>query len=119
MKKIVSFDTVLLFILTIARVRIDTMAALTTPDRQADLTKVPLLGALLPAKSLELLHDWLVDPYSLLLIAIAFGALMVYIILDVARDRFNDVKVKRAKLALVWLIVVSTVVDQSVLLIQL
>jgi len=119
MKKTISFDTVLVFILTIARVRIDTMAALATPNRQADLAKVPLLSALLPEKSLELLHDWLVDPYSLLLIAIAFGALMVYALLDVLRDRFNDVKVHRAKLALVWLIVVSTVVAQSVLLILL
>ena len=119
MKKIVSFDTVLLFILTTARVRIDTMAALATPDRQADLAEVPLLSALLPDKSLELLRDWLVDPYSLLLIAIAFGALMVYAILDVLRDRFSDVKIQRAKLALVWLIVVSTVVAQSVLLILL
>jgi hypothetical protein len=119
MKKIISFDTVLLFILTIARVRIDTMAALTTPDRQADLAKISLLSALLPDKSLELLHDWLVDPYSLLLIAIAFGALMVYVILDGLRDRFNDVKVYRAKSALIWLIVVSTVVSQSVLLILL
>jgi hypothetical protein len=42
MKKIISFDTVLLFILTIARVRIDTMAALATPDRQADLAKISL-----------------------------------------------------------------------------
>ena len=119
MKKIVSFDTVLLFILTIARVRIDTMAALATPNRQADLAKVPLLSILLPDKSLELLHDWLVDPYSLLLIAFAFGALLVYAILDVLRDHFDEVKVQRAKLALVWLIVVSTVVAQSVLLILL
>jgi hypothetical protein len=119
MKKMVSFDTVLLFILTTARVRIDTMAALVTPDRQADLARVPLLSALLPDKSLELLHDWLVDPYSLLLIAIAFGALTVYAILDVLRERFNEVKVQRAKLALVWLIVLSTVVVQSVLLILL
>jgi hypothetical protein len=119
MKKIISFDTVLLFILTTARVRIDTMAALATPDRQADLTRVPLLSTLLSDKSLELLHDWLVDPYSLLLIAIAFGALMVYTILDLLRDRFNEVKVQRAKLVLVWLIVVSTVVAQSVLLILL
>jgi hypothetical protein len=119
MKKIVSFDTVLLFILTIARVRIDTMAALVTPHRQADLAKVPFLSTLLPDKSLELLHDWLVDPYSLLLITIAFGALMVYVILDVLRDRFNEMKVQRAKLALIWLIVVSTVMAQSVLLILL
>jgi hypothetical protein len=119
MRKIVSFDTVLLFILTTARVRIDTMAALVTPDRQADLAKVSLLRALLPNESLELLHDWLVDPYSLLLITIAFGALMVYAILDILRDRFNDAKVQRAKWVLVWLIVVSTVVAQSVLLILL
>lgn len=116
MKKIVSFDAVLLFVLTIARVRIDTMAALVTPNRQADLAKVSLLSALLPDKSLELLYDWLVDPYSLLLIAIAFGALMAYVILDVLRDHFDDIKVHRAKLALVWLIVGSTVVAQSVLL---
>jgi len=119
MKKILSFDTVLLFILTTARVRIDTMAALVTPDRQADLARVPLLSALLPDKSLELLHDWLVDPYSLLLIAIAFGALTVYAILDVLRERFNEVKVQRAKSALIWLIILSTVVVQSVLLILL
>lgn len=119
MKKIISFDTVLLFILTTARVRIDTMAALATPDRQADLVRVPFLSTLLPAKSLELLHDWLVDPYSLLLVAIAFGALVAYVILDVLRNRFNEVKVQRAKLALVWLIVVSTVVAQAVLLILL
>ena len=119
MKKILSFDTVLLFILTTARVRIDTMAALVTPDRQADLTRVPSLSVLLPDKSLELLQDWLVDPYSLLLITIAFGALVVYTILDIWRDRFNEVKVQRAKLALVWLIVLSTVVAQSVLLILL
>ena len=119
MKKMVSFDTVLLFILTIARVRIDTMAALVTPDRQANLARVPLLSALLPDKSLELLHDWLVDPYSLLLISIVFGALVVYVILDVWQDRFNETRVQRAKLALVWLIVLSTVVAQSVLLILL
>jgi hypothetical protein len=119
MKKIVSFDTMLLFVLTTARVRIDTMAALATPDRQADLAKVPFLSALLPDKSLELLHDWLVDPYSLLLIASAFGGLVIYVILDVLRDRFNEVRVQRAKLALVWLIIISTVVAQSLLLVFL
>jgi hypothetical protein len=119
MKKLISLDTVLLFVLTTARVRIDTMAVLVTPNRQADLAKVPLLSALLPDKSLELLHDWLVDPYSLLLIAIVFGGLVIYVILDVLRDRFTEVTVQRAKLALVWLIVVSTVVAQSVFLILL
>jgi hypothetical protein len=119
MKKLISLDTMLLFVLTTARVRIDTMAVLVTPNRQADLAKVPLLSALLPEKSLELLHDWLVDPYSLLFIAIVFGGLVIYVILDVLRDRFTEVTVQRAKLALVWLIVVSTVVAQSVLLILL
>jgi len=119
MKKIISPDTVLLFTLTIARVRIDTLAALATPNRQADLAKVPLLNALLPDKSLELLHDWLVDPYSLLLIAFVFGALVAYVVLDAVSDRFNEEQVWRARLALIWLIVISTVVAQSVLLILL
>jgi 4-amino-4-deoxy-L-arabinose transferase-like glycosyltransferase len=119
MKKIVSFDTMLLFVLTTARVRIDTMAALATPDRQADLAKVPFLSALLPDKSLELLQDWLVAPYSLLLIASAFAVLVIYVILDVLRDRFNEVRVQRAKLALVWLIIILTVVAQSLLLVFL
>lgn len=119
MRKIISPDTVLLFVLTIARVRIDTMAALATPNRQADLARVPLLSPLLPDKSLELLHDWLVDPYSLLLIALVFGALAAYVVLDAVRDGLNDEQVWRAKLALVWLIVISTVVAQSVLLILL
>ncbi len=119
MKKMISSDTVLLFVLTIARVRIDTMAALVTPNRQADLARVPLLSSLLPVKSLELLHDWLVDPYSLLLITLVFGALVAYLVLDVVRDRWNDEQVWRAKLALIWLIIISTVVAQSVLLILL
>ena len=108
-------DSVLLLILVVARVRIDTLAGLVAP-RPADL--LARLG-LLPANSLRLLEDWLVDPYSLLLITLAFACLLVYLTLDFFGGPLRERAVFRLKLALIYAIVLCTVVAQSSLLIGL
>jgi len=110
-----SFDVVLLFILLIARVRIDTMAGLVAPRPQELLAKIPLL----PLESLRLLEDWLVDPYSLLIITASFACLLLYIVLDWFGQGLSAQKLYRAKLALIYLIVFLTIVVQAALLIAL
>jgi hypothetical protein len=108
-----SFDVLLLVILVIARVRIDTLAdRLVAPRRVELIQRIPVLGALLPQSSLELLHHWMTDPLSLLLISITFGLLILYILFDLW-PRIGDERRYHAKLAIVISIVFTTVVALS------
>ncbi len=110
-----SFDVVLLFILVVARIRIDTVVGLVAPRPQELLENIPLL----PANSLRLLEDWLVDPYSLLLITATFACLLLYLILDWFGQGLSRQKLYRGKLALIYVIVFLTIVGQAGLLITL
>jgi hypothetical protein len=111
--KIKSFDVLLLFVLVIARVRIDTLAdRLVAPRRLELIQRIPVLGSLLPQRSLELLHHWMTDPISLLLISITFGLLISYIFFDLW-PRIGDERRYHAKLAIVLSIVFATVVALS------
>jgi len=110
-----SFDVVLLFILVVARVRIDTVVGLVAPRPQELLEKIPLL----PANSLRLLADWLVDPYSLLIVTATFACLLLYIALDWFGQECDRERLYRAKLALIYVIVFLTIVVQAGLLITL
>lgn len=103
-------DALLLTLLVIARVRIDTLAeAAVLPLRQQDVARHPLLGRLLPAPALELLaQQYFADPITLLLIVMALAALVIYLILSFTTVQLSR-RVYRAKLALIWLIVVLTV----------
>ena len=104
-------DALLLTLLVIARVRIDTLAeAAVLPLRQQDVARHPLLGRLLSPAALELLaQQGFADPITLLLIVLALAALIAYLILSFTAQRLSR-RVYRAKLALIWLIVVLTVV---------
>jgi hypothetical protein len=111
--KIKSFDVLLLFALVIARVRIDTLADQVAAPRRVELIKrIPLVGSLLPEKSLDLLHHWMTDPISLILISITFFLLLLYVFFDVW-PRLSEEHRYRAKLALVISIVFTTVVALS------
>lgn len=111
--KIKSFDVLLLFVLVIARVRIDTLAdRLVAPRRVELIQRIPVLGSLLPQRSLELLRHWMTDPISLLLISITFGLLILYIFFDLW-PRMSDDGRYHAKLAIVISIVFTTVVALS------
>lgn len=112
--RIKSFDVLLLFLLAIARVRIDTLAdRLVAPRRVELIQRIPVLGSLLPQKSLDLLHHWMTDPISLLLISITFGLLILYIVFDVWPGMREEGRY-RAKLAIVICMVFTTVVASSV-----
>ncbi len=82
-------DALLLAILTLARIRIDSLAeAAVLPMRQADVAAHPFLGRLLSPQAMTLLaQQQLVDPIALLLIALAIGCLLAYFLVDeFARD---------------------------------
>ena len=104
-------DGLLLTLLVIARVRIDTLAeAAVLPLRQQDVARHPLLGQLLSPTAMDLLaQQGFADPITLLLIVIALAALTVYLVISFSAKQLSR-RVYRAKLALIWLIVVLTVV---------
>lgn len=112
--RIKSFDVLLLFALVIARIRIDTIADRLVAPRKVELIqRIPVLGSLLPQKSLDLLQHWMTDPVSLLLISLTFSLLILYIFFDVW-PRISDERRYRAKLAIVISIIFTTVIASSV-----
>ncbi len=116
MKK--SFDLLILFVLVIARVRIDTLAAgLVLPQRHEDVRR--LVGGWWPAASLELLADWLTDPVTLSLISVAFGLVVLYVVTDAAADVLAETVTYRLKLGLIYAIILVLVFGQSLLLVGL
>lgn len=112
-----SFDVLILFILVIARVRIDTLAGLVLPQRHEDVRR--LVGGWSPAGSLTLLADWLSDPVTLMLISIAFGLTVLYLIVDAAGDFLGSLRTFRVKLGLIYTIIAVLVCGQTILMISL
>ncbi len=111
--RIKSFDVLLFFALVLARVRIDTLADRLVAQRRVELIqRIPVLGSLLPQKSLDLLEHWMTDPISLLLISVAFGLLLLYLFFDLWSGMGEQGR-HRAKLALVFCMVFTTVVSLS------
>jgi hypothetical protein len=106
-------DVLLLAVLTLARIRIDSLAeAAVLPMRQADMASHPFLGRLLSPHAMQLLaQQQLVDPLALLLIVLALGCLLGYLLTDefVSRASLRY----RLKIALIVLIVVLTVILPS------
>ncbi len=112
-------DVLLLAILTLARIRIDSLAeAAVLPTRQADVAAHPFLGRLLSPEAMKLLaQQQLVDPLALLLIALALGCLLVYFLVD--EFVRGETRRHRLKVALIVLIVVLTVFLPSLKLVAL
>ncbi|MGQ9794012.1 MAG: hypothetical protein ACUVSF_10065 [Anaerolineae bacterium] len=116
-----SGDALLLFILLVARVRIDTLAewaAIPTSMLHRDVAT--LLDGIMPASSLALLSDrQTTDPVTLLLISIAFGLFLIYLIVDWFRERLSPQAMFQIKLPLVCLIIGILVFGQAGLFIAL
>ena len=106
-------DAVLLVILTVARIRIDTLAeAAVLPLRQVDVARHPWLGKLIPTQAMTLLaQQGLVDPLGLLLIVLTLGCLLAYLVThefsSPGRTRY------RLKLVLLWAVLLLTVFAPS------
>ena len=116
-----SIDTLLLFVLLVARVRIDTLAqwaTIPTEMLQADVAR--LVGDWWPASSLALLADrQTTDPVTLAFISLAFGLLLVYLVIDAFGQRLRATTVYRIKMGLVYAMVVLLVFGQAILFIGL
>jgi hypothetical protein len=116
-----SFDTLLLFVLLVARARIDTLAewaTIPTDMLQADVAR--LVGDWWPASGLVLLADrQTTDPVTLILISLAFGLFLLYLVIDALGERLEATTVYRIKMGLVYAIVVVLVFGQTVLFIGL
>lgn len=103
------FDALLLAVLVIARIRIDSLAeAAVLPTRLQDVARHPFLGKLLSSDAMRLLAEQqFVDPIALLLIVLALGCLLLYLLVD----EFVRAEAARyrVKLALICLIIGLTV----------
>ncbi len=106
-------DALLLVILVLARIRIDTLAeAAVLPLRQQDVARHPFLGHLLSGEAMALLaQQQLVDPIGLLLIVVALGLTLAYLLVHefVRPERTRY----RIGLILIWAIILSTVFASS------
>jgi hypothetical protein len=114
-----SSDSLLLFILLVARARIDTLAewaAIPTDMLQADVAR--LFGGSWPG--LTLLADRQTsDPLTLLLISLAFGLCLVYLLVDMLAERLAATMLFRIKMGLIYAIILILVFGQSSLFIGL
>jgi hypothetical protein len=108
-KKIVSLDAVLLSVLVLARVDLSAFIDQILPKPWEFVQQIPLLGSLLRSDSARLLADPNFNPLSLLLVAFVFFLLFVYLLIDVAWGGESY----RVKLAIIFLIVLFTVVASS------
>lgn len=114
-------DVLLLVVLVTARVRIDTLADLAAPRPVETIQKIGWLAGLLSAGAWKLLEDWLTDPLSLLLISITFTLVLAYVVADLFQPPGDapPPRVFRVKMALVFAIIGTTVVAQSLYLVGL
>lgn len=112
-------DALLLAVLVLARIRIDTLAeAAVLPLRQNDVARHPWLGHLLSPEAMKLLaQQQLVDPVGLLLIAGAIGCLLIYLLVDEFAP--GSRRQYWAKMALLWVILLTTVFAPSAKLVLL
>jgi len=83
------WDALLLILLTVALVRIDSLAeAAVLPTLRQDVLSHPLLGGLLPAAGIAAMGErspWPGEPVGLLLITLAIGFAFAYLLVDLAR----------------------------------
>ena len=107
-------DALLLAVLLIARLRIDTLAeAVGVPLHMNDVPRQPLLGHLLSDQAMKLLaQQGLVDPVGMLLIVAALACLVLYLV--VSEIHRSERVAYRAKLLLIWAILLLTVFAPSI-----
>lgn len=83
------WDALLLLLLTLALVRIDSLAeSAVLPTLRQDVLRHPLLGGLLSPEGIAAMGErspWPGEPVGLLLIALAIGCAFAYLLVDLAR----------------------------------
>ncbi|MCP4198909.1 MAG: DUF2029 domain-containing protein [Proteobacteria bacterium] len=104
-----SFDVLLLFLLLIARLRLNSFAEAGLFEHFQNVAQHPLMGQLLPEGAIAAFGPWMGDPIFLLLTAISLLAFLVYVIIDLLSERLGDRTTYRIKLALLWGILIALV----------
>jgi len=112
-----SLDVLILFILVIARVRIDTLADGVFYQHFENVRQ--LVAGWWPVWSLDLLAHPQTDPVSMMLIVTAFGLLALYLIVDIFGQERQARITHRFKLIIIYVIIVLLVVGKTILLINL
>lgn len=109
--KMVSLDTVFLFILVLSRVAINDLVDIPMPKRWELVSQLPFFGTLLPQRGFVVMSGRRTDPLSFVLIGLAFLLLLVYILIDlkVMKESYP------IKFAIVFSLIFLTVIVTSVL----
>jgi hypothetical protein len=112
-----SLDVLILFILVIARVRIDTLADRAFFQHFENVRR--LVEGWWPAWSLDLLAHPETDPVSMMFIVTTFGLLALYLIFDIFSQERHARNTHRLKLIIIYAIIVLLVVGKTVFIINL
>ncbi len=112
-----SLDSLIVFILVLAQVRIITLADLVLPQRHEDARR--WVEGWWPAWSLDRLAHPEIDPVSMMLLVTAFGLLCLYILVDMMRDHWSEKATYRLKVSLIYGLIGLLVFGKTILLINL
>ena len=108
MKK--SFDVLLLFILLLARLIINKFAEAGLFEHFKNVVRHPLVGGWLPRGAADAFGPWYGDPIFLLLAALSLLAFLLYVFIDLFKERWGERMVFRWKCALLWVIILTLVI---------
>lgn len=105
-----SFDVILLFILLIARLRINSFAESSLFEHFENVARHPLLGGLLSDRAIAAFSPWFGDPIFLILAAVSLLAFLGYVLFDLFGERLGEQTLYRVKMVFLWTIIVTLVV---------
>ena len=105
-----SFDVLLLFILVLARLTINKFAEAGLFEHFKNVISHPLVGGWLPRGAADAFGPWYGDPIFLLLAALSLLAFLLYIFVDLCKERWGEQTTFRWKYASLWLIILTLVI---------
>ena len=104
-----SIDVLLLFILVIARLRINAFAEASLFEHFQNIARHPFLGKFFSKESFDAFGPYLGDPFFLVLAAISLLAFLVYAVVDLFEVKPGKYSVFWTKYILLWIIILALV----------
>jgi len=105
-----SFDVLLLFALLLARISLNKFAEGGLYEHFKNVSTSPTLGKLLPTGAAKAFGPWYGDPIFLLLTAISVLAFLIYVLIDLFKERMATKTLFRWKYLLLWIIILTMVI---------
>ena len=106
-------QTLLLFILLLARLMINKFAEAGLFEHFQNVVKHPLVGGWLPAQAVEAFGPWYGDPIFLLLAAISLLAFLGYVFIGLFQDKLGERATFRSQYILIWVMILALVILPS------